>query len=220
MSFIRSFSIAAVLAVGVASVAVAQSPAAPRTPSPRADARPGKGAVRPPHAPRPPRQRAGRGLLQGITLSDAQRSQLQAIHQQYGREVAALRAPLAAERRAGSDAAGAGRAAMRQRMQADSAARRAMRERTRPDSARRAVVRRQLTAVRQQSQALQQRELTEVRALLTAEQQRTFDANRRQMTDRAAEWRQRRGPGAAPGATGSREPHGGGRGRVERPPNG
>ena len=207
MSFIRSVSLAAALAVGVASAVAAQPPAAPRSPAPRADARPGRGTARP---PRPPRQRAGQALLRGITLSDTQRGQVQAIHRKYGREMAALRAPLTAERRGQARGDSAGRAAMRQRMQTDSA-RRGMRAQMRPDSAARETMRRQLAEVRDRSRALREQELTEVRAMLTAEQQRTFDANRKQLGDRAAEWRQRRGPAAGPGARGSR---GAGRGRA------
>ena len=123
--------------------------------------------------PRQQRHAAGRdvrggrgraGLLRGITLSDAEKTQMKAIRRKYGAEGKSLRESL---RPAMQDLRAA-------RQKHDSAAVKAAWERTAGD--------------RQKLQALMQRERTEVRAALTPEHQTVFDANVKTLEQRRADW--------------------------------
>jgi len=111
--------------------------------------------------------RGGRGrsgLLRGITLSDAEKSQMKAVRTKYGAEAKSLRESM--------------RPAMQElrtvRQKRDSAAVKAAWERT--------------AGERQKLQALRQQERAEIRSALTPEHQKVFDANAKTMEQRRAEW--------------------------------
>ena len=123
------------------------------------------------------RAMGARAALRGITLSDAQRTQLRAVADKYR-----------TERRALADQA---RAQWGRRAAEGSASSTA-----RPDSGARA-------AVRTRAQDLRQRQLNDVRAVLTAEQRTVFDRNVAERRTRAAEFR-RGGRGAQRGLPGAR----------------
>jgi len=111
--------------------------------------------------------RGGRGragLLRGITLSDAEKTRVKAIHAKYSTEAKALREslrPVMQEARAA-------------RQKHDSAAVKAAWDRTAGD--------------RQKLQALMQRERAEIRSALTPENQKVFDANAKTLEQRRAKW--------------------------------
>jgi Spy/CpxP family protein refolding chaperone len=104
------------------------------------------------------------GLLRGITLSDAEKTQMKAVRTKYGAEAKSLRESM--------------RPAMQElrtaRQKRDSAAVRAAWERT--------------AGERQKLQALKQQERAEIRSALTPEHQTVFDANAKTMEQRRAEW--------------------------------
>ena len=104
------------------------------------------------------------GLLRGITLSDAEKTRVKAIHAKYQTEAKSLRASL--------------RPAMQEmraaRQKRDSAAVKAAWEKSAGD--------------RQKLQALAERQRSEIRAALTPEHQQVFDANAKQFEQRRAEW--------------------------------
>ena len=111
--------------------------------------------------------RGGRGragVLRGITLSDAEKSQMKAIRTKYAAEAKSLRESM---RPAMQDLRTA-------RQKRDSVAVKAAWDRT--------------SGERQQLQALMQRERSEVRAALTPEHQQVFDANVKTLEQRRAEW--------------------------------
>lgn len=101
--------------------------------------------------------RAPRALMRGVKLTEAQKSQIRAIHQKYQDQFKSIR--------------DANKPAM------DEA--RAARQRGDTAAARAAVQKR-----REQLEALHQQELNEVRGVLTADQQKTFDANVQRMQTR------------------------------------
>ena len=148
-SRVIGFAIAAILSVG--TVAQAQStstqPREPRHATGRA-ARGGQGRG---------------GLLRGVTLSDAEKTRVKAIHAKYANEAKALRETL---RPAMQDVRAA-------RQKHDSVAVKAAWDRTAAD--------------RQKLQALMQRERAEIRAALTPENQKVFDANAKVMEQRRGE---------------------------------
>jgi Spy/CpxP family protein refolding chaperone len=126
--------------------------------------------------------RGGRGragLLRGITLSDAEKTQMKAIRTKYRAEAKSLRESM---RPAMQDL----RAARQKR---DSAAVKTAWERTAGD--------------RQKLQALMQRERAEVRSALTPEHQKVFDANAKSLEQRRAEW-SKNGKGERHGRAGRR----------------
>lgn len=100
--------------------------------------------------------RAGRALLRGVDLTDAQKSQLKGIHQKYQSQFKSIQ-------EANKPAMDEARAA---RQRGDTAAARAAFAKT--------------AGAREQLQALRQQEASEIRGILTAEQQKTFDANLQQ----------------------------------------
>ena len=109
----------------------------------------------------------GRGLLRGITLSDAEQTRVKAIHTKYDAEAKSLREsmrPAMQEMRAA-------------RQKRDSAAVKAAFEKSAGD--------------RQKLQALVQRQRAEIRAALTPEHQKVFDANAKQLEQRRAQWNER-----------------------------
>ena len=121
----------------------------------------------------------GRGLLRGISLSDAERTRVQAIRTRYDVEAKALRESL--------------RPAMQEmraaRQKRDSVAVKAAWEKSAGD--------------RQKLQALAQRQRAEIRAALTPENQKVFDANAKQLEQRRAQWNER-GKGERRGRAGVR----------------
>ena len=101
--------------------------------------------------------RAPRALMRGVNLTDAQKSQIRAIHQKYQAQFKSIRD-------ANKPARDEARAA---RQRGDTAAARAAFEKS-----------------RDQFQSLRQQELNEVRGVLTPDQQTTFDANVQRMQTR------------------------------------
>jgi Spy/CpxP family protein refolding chaperone len=104
------------------------------------------------------------GLLRGIKLSDAEKTQLKAIRTKYVADTKSLREsmrPAKQELRAA-------------RQKHDSAAVRAAWDKT--------------AGERQKLQALMQRERAEMRTALTPEHQKVFDANLQTLEQRRAEW--------------------------------
>ena len=109
-------------------------------------------------------ERGRGGMLRGITLSEAERTKLQAIHARYRTEGQSLRATL---RPARAEVLAA-------RQKGDTAALRALRERN--------------AGGRTQLEALRTRQVAEIRGALTAENQKLFDANVAERAKRRAEW--------------------------------
>lgn len=127
--------------------------------------------------------RGGRGragLLRGITLNDAEKTQLKAIRAKYAGEARSLRESM---RPAMQDLRTA-------RQKRDSVAVKAAWERA--------------AGARQQLQGLMQRERTEIRAALTPEHQQVFDANVKTLEQRRAEW-SKNGKGERGGRAGRRD---------------
>ena len=121
----------------------------------------------------------GRGLLRGITLSEAEKTRVQAIRTKYDAEAKSLREslrPAMEEMRAA-------------RQKRDSVAMKAVWEKSAAD--------------RQKLQVLVQRQRADVRAALTPENQKVFDANAKQMEQRRAQWNER-GKGERGGRAGLR----------------
>jgi len=159
------FAIAGILTVG--TIAQAQStttrPQQERHAT-RRDARGGRGRA---------------GLLRGITLNDAEKTQLKAIRTKYAAEAKSLRE------------------SMRPTMQELRAAR------NKRDSAAVKTAWDRAAGDRQKLQALMQHERTEMRAALTPEHQTVFDANVKTMEQRRAEW-SKNGKGERGGRAGRR----------------
>jgi Spy/CpxP family protein refolding chaperone len=111
--------------------------------------------------------RGGRGragLLRGITLSDAEKTQMKAIRTKYAAEAKSLRESM--------------RPAMRDLQAA----------RNKRDSAAVKSAWDGAAGDRQKLQALMQRERAEFRTALTPEHQKVFDANVKSLEQRRAEW--------------------------------
>jgi Spy/CpxP family protein refolding chaperone len=119
----------------------------------------------------------GRGLLRGITLSDAEKAHVKQIHEKYSVEAKTLRQSL---RPAMQDARAA-------RQNGDSAGMKAAWNKTAGD--------------REKLRALMERERAEIRTALTPEHQKTFDANAKQLEQRRAEFG-KNGKGDRAGRTG------------------
>ena len=166
---LRSTLVALALVAG-AGIAEAQSAPAKQTPrAERADSvrRDGK------HKGRRMGARGERGgsALRGIKLTDAQRTQIRAIHDKYRPQYQSLRDQL----RVPMDSARAAR------QRGDTTAARAAFARTAP--------------IREQVKALSDRERAEIRGVLTAEQQKTFDANVQRMQERMTKRGEGKGQG-------------------------
>ena len=178
MRSIRSFPVLGLLAFAVAAAPLAAQATAPANP-------PAAGQVGPRHGrgPQGPGARGqGRGLqaaFRGITLSDAQKTQLQQIQERHRTE---RRAHLEAQRERWQGQRGAN---------------------ARPDSAARVARRAARTEQAQWLRASMERQLTDVRDILTAEQRPTFDRNvaelKQRMQDRQAERRTEGGRGQGRG---------------------
>ena len=126
--------------------------------------------------------RGGRGragLLRGITLNDAEKSQLKTIRTKYAAEARSLRE------------------SMRPAMQDLRAAR------NKRDSAAVKLAWDRAAGDRQKLQSLMQRQRAEFRAALTPEHQQVFDANVKTLEQRRAEWA-KKGKGERGGRVGHR----------------
>jgi len=155
MSRLNAVALGAALLIGMAGVAGAQTPGgqAPGVKAPGAKAPDGRGRDGLRGQRRHGRRGFDRGLARDLNLSDAQRTQIRAIHEKYRPRFQAVRQQLKAQ----SDAA----RALRQK--GDSAGARAAFQRLR-------------TSMQQQIQPIQQQEQAEIRNVLTAEQRTKFDA--------------------------------------------
>jgi Spy/CpxP family protein refolding chaperone len=138
--------------------------------------------------PRPRRhatERGGRvrdGLLRGITLSDAEKTRVKAIHTRYAAEAKPLRDSL------------------RPALQKVRAARQA------GDSAAVKVALENATVEREKVRAVMERQRAEIRSALTPENQKSYDANAKTLEQRRAAW-SKKGEGARgdrPGRRGRR----------------
>lgn len=152
MKHIR-ITLAALLALGSASVVAAQ-----QAPNP---AHRGAHAVRGKHAG--PRVRAGRALFRGITLSDAEKANLKAAHENAAKQRQALREQLKPLREAMREA----------RQRHDTAAMRALWEKAAPQ--------------REAMKRLAETQRADIRAALTPENQAKFDANLADLQKRMAQ---------------------------------
>lgn len=150
MRKIRGIAVVVVSFVCMAATVAAQAP----------DARVGRGGMGRPLDG----DRGQRGLFRGITLSDAEKASLKAIHGKYAVEAKSARESL-------KPAMQEARAA---RQKGDTAAARAVWERNQ--------------AGRDRMVELRTRERTEIRAALSVEHQKQFDANVQQLAQRRAEW--------------------------------
>lgn len=104
------------------------------------------------------------GVLRGLKLSDAEKTQVKTIHGKYAAEGRALRESLKPTIQE----------ARTLRQKGDTAGLRALREKNKP--------------ARDQMEALQVRQRTEIRAALSPENQTLFDANVQKLATRRAEW--------------------------------
>ncbi|HEX2778216.1 MAG TPA: Spy/CpxP family protein refolding chaperone, partial [Gemmatimonadaceae bacterium] len=115
------------------------------------------------------KMRAGRALLRGVDLTDAQKAQVKEIHQKYESQFQSIE-------QANKPAMDEARAA---RQRGDTTAARAAFAKT--------------SGAREQLEALRKQEASEIRGILTAEQQKTFDANLQQAQARQGEHGKRGG---------------------------
>ena len=162
---VAGFAIAGILTVG--TIAQAQSTTTQRQQerhATRRDVRGGRGRA---------------GLLRGITLSDAERTQVKAIRMKYAGEAKSLRE------------------SMRPAMQELRAAR------NKHDSAAVKIAWDRTAGDRQKLQALMQHERAEIRSALTPEHQQLFDANVKTLEQRRAKW-SKNGNGERGGRAGRR----------------
>ena len=177
---VRSLALGALLAVGVASVAEAQASSTPRTRDGGLYGR-DRGEV---GKQRGHGRKGGRGFAFGkdLNLTEAQRTQIAAIHRKYQPQYQSLR-----ER-----ARPFNEAARTARQNWDSAGFRTNMERARQVMAGAAAIRNQESA--------------EIRGVLTAEQRTMFDARQREFAERRAKRKadgfRGRGPGKARPAAG------------------
>lgn len=162
MTHIRSTIAAALLVFGGAAVASAQQSTPAATPAPAAHAR---------HAHRGQHARGQRGmfarnvrhqLFKGITLSDAEKANLKAVHAKYAPQMKALREQLKPQIQAARAA----------RQKGDTAALKALWGKN--------------GTAREQTQKLLEAERNDLRAALTPANQAKFDANVQQIEQRVA----------------------------------
>jgi Spy/CpxP family protein refolding chaperone len=165
ISRVAGLAIAGVLTVG--PIAQAQSATTQRQEQRHATGRDVRGG------------RGRAGLLRGITLSDAEKTQMKAIRTKYAAEARSLRESM---RPAMQDLRSA-------RQKRDSVAVKAAWDRT--------------AGERQQIEALMQRQRAEMRTALTPEHQKVFDANVKTLEQRRADWT-KKGKGEREGRAGRR----------------
>jgi hypothetical protein len=148
-------TLAALLVFGAATAAVAQQ-TQPSTPHARgARGKMGMGPGR--------GMRAGAGLLRGITLSDAEKANLKAVHEKYAPQMKTLRDQLKPQREAMRAA----------RQRGDTAAVRALWEKNR-------------SAERDAFKRISDAQRNDLRAALSAENRAKFDTNAAEMQKRMA----------------------------------
>jgi Spy/CpxP family protein refolding chaperone len=170
---VRSLALAALLVVGVAAISEAQASSTPRTRDGGAYGRDrGDMGKQRGHA-----RKGGRGFGRDLNLTEAQRTQIAAIHKKYQPQYQSLRERARPFREAARTA----------RQNWDSVAYRTNVERARQ--------------VMASAETLQNQERAEIRAILTAEQRTKFDARQKQWAERRAKQKaegfKRRGPGKA-----------------------
>ena len=173
---VRSLALGALMAVGVAAVSEAQVSSTPRTsPDGGAYGRDRGDMKRGGHARKdgPRRGRGGFGLGRDLNLTEAQRTQIAAIHKKYQPQYQSIR-----ER-----ARPFNEAARTARQNWDSVAFRTNTERARQ--------------VLAGAQTIRAQETAEIRNVLTAEQRTKFDARQKEMSERRAKMKSegRRGRG-------------------------
>lgn len=152
MKKIQSTIVALALVAAAGAVANAQSTVAPQ-PGARSERAQNDSSFRGRRGERGMKRRANRGEFAKLNLTDAQKSQIKAIHQKYQPQAK----PLIESMRPAMDNARAAR------QRGDTAAARTAFNGT--------------ADARTKLQALREQERTEIRAVLTPEQQKTFDAN-------------------------------------------
>ena len=161
---VRSLALGAMLVVGVATISEAQASSTPRTRDGGAYGRDRGEMGKQRHG-----RKGGRGFALGkdLNLTEAQRTQITAIHAKYRPQYQTLR-----ER-----ARPFNEAARAARQNWDSVAFRTNTERARQ--------------VMAGGEAIRNQEVAEIRAILTAEQRTKFDARRKEIADRRAKLRTR-----------------------------
>jgi Spy/CpxP family protein refolding chaperone len=150
VKFMRSLVVTGSLLVSAAAIAAAQQPAP--TPAPGVHARK---FARGGH----PRQRFDRALFRGITLSDAEKTNIQAVHAKYASQMQTLSSQMRTE------------------------AQNAKAARQRGDTAALRSIRANIVAQRTQ---MMQAERNDLRGALSSQNQSTFDANVQKMQSRAS----------------------------------
>ena len=151
---IRTAVLALALTAGAGSVAAAQTTTPDRPPRDRAEMgrhRGGRG------------ERGMGGLMKGVSLTDAQKTQARQIREKYQPQYRSMREEMRPVRKEIREA----------RQRGDSAAAKAAWDRT--------------AASRAKMKTLREQELAELRAILTPAQRTTFDANLAQMKKRIEE---------------------------------
>ncbi len=167
---VRSLALGALMVVGVAAISEAQVSSTPRTsPDGGAYGRDRGDMKRGGHARKAGRGRGGFGLGRDLNLTEAQRTQIAAIHKKYQPQYQSIR-----ER-----ARPFNEAARTARQKWDSVAFRTNTERARQ--------------VLAGAQTIRTQETAEIRNVLTAEQRTKFDARQKEMSERRAK-RQLDGP--------------------------
>jgi Spy/CpxP family protein refolding chaperone len=141
MTHIRSTLVAALLTFGAVAVASAQA----TTPAPR--------TARAQHQRGPGRHHGAKAFLKGISLSDAEKANVEKVNAKYESQMKALREQLEPQAKAMREA----------RERGDTAAVNAMRQKNAPQ--------------RQQAKQLMGAERADIRAALAPENQSKFDAN-------------------------------------------
>src|SRR2546423_2094064 len=165
---VRTLALGALMLVGAAGVAAAKSTATPQT-------RPDSGAYR--RGPRAggefrARRGGGRDFRADLTLTEAQKPQIEAIRDKSKPQMQALRT----QEKPYIDAARAAR------QKGDTAA-----------------FRTNMQQARNVSQSLRTQEMSEIRNVLTADQRTKFDARQKERADRAGRWGNHGGKGLKKG---------------------
>ena len=166
MSKIRSMVLGLLVVASAAGIAEAQAPEGGREGRARGEGKRGHGGMR--------------GLLRGIELSQAERTNLEAVRQKYGSQFEAIRQSMRPDMQAARDA----------RQRGDTAAARAALAKTADERA--------------QLQSLTERMHADARAALTPDHRAQFDANVARMKERMANRRDSDGFGRRGGRRGGK----------------
>lgn len=165
MFHVRTLVVGLGVAVCASTAALAQGDSASRAPAPAVTR--GADSTSQRHMGRH-HARGERGLFRGITMTDAQRSQLKAIHEKYRPQAQSIRDSM---RPAFQEARAA-------RQRGDTAAAREAWSRT--------------SDARAKLRALHEQALADVRSILTPEQRQQFDQNRAALQSKMRQFRPRR----------------------------